>query len=190
MLSGLYDRCKALAGHRRAVPVMAGVSFIESSVFPIPPDVMLIPMVVARPKRWWWLALVCTIASVLGGIFGYVLGMFFFDALARPALEWLGKMEAYEQFKVWFLEYEALAVFGAALTPFPFKVITIASGALKINFAMFVAACVIGRSIRFFLVAGLTRWMGPAVEPFIRKHFAAVTIVLFVLGAAVYYLMH
>ena len=186
-LNDWYEATKRLARHKHAEPALAGVSFIESSFFPIPPDLMLIPMVQADHTKAWRYAFVCSIASVLGGIFGYFLGLWFFDILAQPLLESLGKVEKMEDFKGQINEYGAVGVFGAALTPFPYKVITIMSGALKINFAAFIAASVIGRSIRFFLVAGVVKKFGDQAETVMKEHFGKFTIELFLLIVALYY---
>ena len=185
-----YEATKSLAGHRRAEPALAAVSFAESSFFPIPPDVMLIPMVQARPDRWWRIALLCTVASVLGGVAGYAIGFFLYEAFAQPLLERLGKAEAVAEFEARIGAAGALGVFGAALTPFPYKVITIMSGALKINFAAFMAASVLGRALRFFLVAGLIRRFGEDAERIMKEHFALFTVALFALAALLWWLLH
>ncbi len=186
-LEDWYEWVKALARHPKAEPALFGVSFIESSFFPIPPDLMLIPMVQADNARAWRYAFICSVASVLGGIFGYFLGLWFFDLLAQPVLESMGKAEKMESFKLRITEHGAIGVFGAALTPFPYKVITIMSGALKINFALFVMASVLGRSLRFFLVAGIVKKFGPQAERIMKENFALFTIGLFALLAALYY---
>lgn len=179
-LNDWYERTKALARHKHAEPALAGVSFIESSVFPIPPDIMLIPMVQADHSRAWRYAFVCTIASVLGGIFGYILGLFFFDMLAAPVLESLGKTEKMDSFANKVENWGAMAVFGAGLTPFPYKVITIMSGALKLNFGIFIIASVLARSLRFFLVAGVVKSFGDQAEYWLKEHFAKFTIAVFI----------
>lgn len=173
-----YEDVKALARHRWAHYWLSFISFIESSVFPLPVDLMIIPMVQADHKNWWKIALNASIFSVLGGIAGYFLGMFFFDALALPALERLGKADKVAEFSAKIEEHGGIAVFAAGLTPFPYKVITIMSGALKINFGIFVAASVIARTMRFFAVAGIIRIFGPQAEKIMKEHFAAFTIVL------------
>ncbi len=183
-----YERTKALARHRHAEPALAGVSFIESSIFPIPPDIMLIPMVQADHSKAWRYAFVCSVASVLGGIFGYFIGMFFFEALAQPLLESLGKAEKMDAFRARIAEYGGVGVFGAALTPFPYKVITIMSGAIPVAFHTFVIASVIGRSLRFFLVAGVVKTFGDKAEYWLKEHFAKFTIAMFVLLAVLYLL--
>ena len=189
-LEDWYEAVKRLAGHRRAEPALVAVSFAESSFFPIPPDVMLIPMVQSRPDRWVWLAFLCTVASVAGGIAGYALGYLFFDVVAQPVLERLGKVEAMAEFSERVEAYGALGVFGAALTPFPFKVITIMSGALKLNLGVFLAACVVGRSMRFFLVAYIVKAFGQQAEKIMKEHFALFTVGLFALAALLYWVLH
>lgn len=192
-LNDWYEATKRLARHKNAEPALAGISFIESSVFPIPPDLMLIPMVQAAPERAWRYAFVCTIASVLGGIFGYVLGLFFFEALMEPILSQLGKAEKMDEFSANIQKYGGIGVFGAGLTPFPYKVITIMSGALKINFAIFVIASVLSRGLRFFLVAFLVKRFGGQAEYYLKEHFGKMTIVIFgicCLGWWAYSAMH
>lgn len=187
-LEDWYEGVKRAARHRHAERTFAGICFIESSVFPIPPDVMLIPMVQAAPEKAWRLATIATIFSVLGGIFGYVLGLLLFDALALPVLESLGKAEAVSDFSNRVETYGALAVFGAGLTPFPYKVITIMSGALKINFAVFMAASVLSRGLRFFLVAWVVKTFGPKAEEIMKEHFGWFTVGLFLILALLYWL--
>lgn len=182
-----YEGVKSAARHPNAERTFAGICFIESSVFPIPPDVMLIPMVQAAPEKAWRLATIATIFSVLGGVFGYLLGLFLFDALAMPVLESLGKAEAVTDFSHRVEEYGAIAVFGAGLTPFPYKVITIMSGALKINFAVFMIASVLSRALRFFLVAWIVKTFGPKAEQIMKERFGWFTAGLFVLLTAAYW---
>lgn len=189
-LENMYDRVKALAGHKRAEPALAVVSFVESSIFPIPPDVMLIPMVVSRPDRAWRYALVCTIASVLGGMLGYLIGWMFWDAVAQPIIETLGKDDKMDALQRLYDTHGTLAVFGAGLTPFPYKIITIMSGALKLNFGLFIMASVMARSLRFFLVAGIIKKYGVTAEDYIRKNFALATIIVFALLVGLYSIWH
>jgi membrane protein YqaA with SNARE-associated domain len=179
-----YEDIKALARHRLAMPWLAFIAFIESSIFPLPVDLMVIPMVQADHKRWWKIALVASIFSVLGGIAGYFMGLWFFDLLAQPVLEKLGKAEKMASFSAKIEQYGGMAVFGAGLTPFPYKVITIMSGALKINFGVFVAASVIARFMRFFAVAGIVRLFGQQAEEIMKKHFALFTTGVFLLCIA------
>ncbi len=182
-----YENTKAAAGHRHATPILCAVSFAESSFFPIPVDLMLMPMVQSRPQAWWRLAFLTSFFSVLGGIFGYFLGMLFFETLVGPILENMGKRESMETFEASINEHGGLWVFGAGFTPFPYKVITIMSGALNVSFGIFVAASVLSRTLRFFMVAGIVRVFGGMAEKWMKEHFAIFTIGLFALIAALYF---
>ncbi|RKQ69306.1 membrane protein YqaA with SNARE-associated domain [Litorimonas taeanensis] len=182
-----YENTKALARHRRAMPALAMVSFAESSFFPIPVDVMVIPMVQAAPEKWWKIAGVAAFFSVLGGIFGYMIGMMFYEALAQPLLEALGKTEYVERFRESINENGPLWVFGAGLTPFPYKVITIMSGAVPVPFSAFLMASILARSLRFFGVAGVVRLLGPQAEKFMKERFGLFTILLFIGLAAAWF---
>ena len=167
MLQRTYDRVMGLAAHRHAIWWLAAISFIESSVFPIPPDVLLIPMVLAARTQAWRIAAVCTVASVLGGLAGYGIGAFLFEALGRPLLEFYGYAGKFESFRAQYNEWGAWIVAGAGITPFPYKVITIAS--------------VLSRGARFFMVAALLWWIGPPVRVFIERHLALLTTAFFAL---------
>ena len=182
-----YEGTKALARHPRATPMLAFISFIESVFFPVPTAIMLAPMVQADHSRAWRLAGIATVACVLGGVFGYLLGWFAYEAVAEPILERLGKLEKMAEFRGMADEYGALAVFGAGLTPFPYKVITILSGALKLSFPVFLVASVLSRSLQFFLIAGIIRLLGDRAEAMMKEHFAAFTIGLFVLLAGLWF---
>ena len=153
MLKRLYNRTMDLAAHRDAVWVLAAVAFIESSVFPIPPDVLLIPMVLAARDRAWRFAAICTITSVLGGILGYAIGYFLFETAGRPVLEFYGYAERFGHFSATYNEWGAWAVFIAGLTPFPYKVITILSGTTQLDPVVFTIASIAARGLRFFVVA-------------------------------------
>jgi membrane protein YqaA with SNARE-associated domain len=182
-----YENTKALARHRRAMPALATVSFAESSFFPIPVDIMIIPMVQAAPEKWWRIAALASVFSVLGGIFGYMIGLLFFETIAQPLLEMLGKTEKMASFRDSINENGALWVFGAGFTPFPYKVITIMSGAVPVNFGVFVAASVLARTLRFFAVAGIVRLLGAQAEAFMKKHFALFTLLVFGFLAAAWF---
>ena len=181
MLRRLYDWVMDIAGHRHAEPALAGVAFIESSVFPIPPDVMLMPMAYARPKRAFRYAAVATVASVLGGLLGYAIGFFLFETVGRAILEFYGFTEQFDTFALRYNEHGAAIVFFAGLTPFPFKVITIASGVTGMALMPFVAASIAARGLRFFLVCGLIYWFGPPVRGFIERHLGLMTFIFGVL---------
>jgi membrane protein YqaA with SNARE-associated domain len=169
MLRRLYDWTMELAAHRGAPWALAGLSFIESSVFPIPPDVMLIPMVLAERRKAWFYAGLCTLASVLGGALGYVIGYFLFETVGEPILRFYGYQEAFADFALRYNDYGAWIVFFAGVTPFPYKVITIASGATQLNFLVFMLASVAARGLRFFVVAALLYWFGPPIKDFIER---------------------
>ena len=181
MLRRLYDWTMGLAAHPRARVALGAVSFAESSFFPIPPDVMLIPMVLAERARAWTLALLTTLTSVVGGLAGYAIGYFLFESIGQPVLSFYGYEDRFAAFRTTYDEWGALIVFGAGLTPFPFKVITIASGVFQMNIVVFVLASVIARGSRFFLVAALLYWFGPVIRDFIEKRLGLLTIVFFVL---------
>jgi membrane protein YqaA with SNARE-associated domain len=170
MLRRLYDRTMELAAHRHAPWALAGVSFVESSVFPIPPDVMLIPMVLAERRRAWFFATICTVASVLGGVLGYLIGYFLFETVGEPILRFYGYESAFEDFAHRYNEYGAWIVFFAGVTPFPYKVITIASGVTQLNFLVFMLASIAARGLRFFVVAALLYWFGPPIKDFIERY--------------------
>jgi membrane protein YqaA with SNARE-associated domain len=169
MIRALYDWTMRSASHKRAPEALFAVSFIESSFFPIPPDVMLIPMVLAERANAWWFATIATVGSVLGGMFGYLIGYALFDAIGRYVLELYGALDKFEMFADQYNEYGAWIVFIFGVTPFPYKVITIASGTTGLNIGIFLLASVASRGLRFFVVAALLYWFGPAIRGFIEK---------------------
>lgn len=181
MLRRLYDYVMSLAAHPRAAWALAAVSFAESSFFPIPPDVMLIPMVLAKRAKAWAYALWCTIASVLGGAAGYLIGWVFFATIGKAILDFYGLGAEFDSFAGRYNEYGAWIVLFAGLTPFPYKVITIASGVTELNFVVFMLASALARGVRFFLVAGLLYWFGPPIRDFIEKYLGLLTLAFFVL---------
>ncbi|MCJ7872235.1 YqaA family protein [Phaeobacter sp. J2-8] len=169
MMRHLYTRTLALAEHPHALWFLALVSFVESSVFPIPPDVLMIPMIVARPSRAWLIALVALVSSVLGGLLGYAIGAFFYDSLGQPILAALGKGDAIAEFNTRFNDFGFWAVLVAGITPFPYKVITIMSGWTGMPLMTFLITSIIARGIRFFLVAGLLYYFGAPIRDFIER---------------------
>ena len=181
MLQRTYERVMGLAARPDAIWALAAISFIESSFFPIPPDVLLIPMVLAARTRAWRIALVCTVASVLGGMAGYAIGYFLYEGVGRPLLEFYGYAERFTEFQGRYNEWGAWIVFIAGITPFPYKVITIASGVTGLDLATFTIASILARGIRFYLVATLLYWLGPPVKEFIEKRLGLVTTVFVVL---------
>ena len=169
MIRALYDWSLALAAHRHATWALAIVAFIESSVFPIPPDILLIPMIVARPSRAFLLAGICTLASTLGGLAGYLIGVFLFDTVGVPVLSFYGMTDQFEVFRQTYNEWGVWAVLIAGVTPFPYKVITILSGATGLSLPVFMLASLIARGLRFFLVAALLWKFGAPIRDFIER---------------------
>jgi membrane protein YqaA with SNARE-associated domain len=175
VIDRLYSRTLAIAAHRHAMAAMALISFAESSFFPLPPDVLLVPMTLAQPRRAWLIAAVCTITSVVGGYVGYAIGYFLFDAIGRPLLEFYHAMDRYEAFKSAFAEWGAWIIVLKGLTPIPFKLVTIASGAAQFNLVAFTLAALVSRSLRFFLLAALLWRFGEPIREFIERRLMLVT---------------
>jgi membrane protein YqaA with SNARE-associated domain len=181
MLRRLYDWTMSLASGPRAPFALGVVSFAESSFFPIPPDILLIPMVIARRAKAFSYALLCTITSVLGGAAGYAIGALLFVQLAEPILSFYGYLDKFETFRANFNDYGAWIVFIAGVTPFPYKVITIASGATGLSLPVFMVASVLARGLRFFVVAGLLYLFGPPIRTFIEERLSLM-FTIFVVG--------
>jgi len=169
MLRRLYDWTIRLAESRHALWALAIVAFLESSVFPIPPDVIMIPMIIAAPRRAFVIAGVALVASVAGGILGYYIGWGLFESVGRPVLEFYGKDAYFDEFRQSYNDFGAWAVLIAGVTPFPYKVITILSGVTGLNFAVFMVASVIARGLRFFIVAALLWKFGAPIRDFIER---------------------
>ncbi|MCB1352323.1 MAG: DedA family protein [Rhodobacteraceae bacterium] len=174
MLRRLYDWTLSLAASPHAIWALAAVSFIESSVFPIPPDILLIPLVIARPRQAWLIAGVCTLASVLGGAFGYFIGWGLFEQVGKPVLQFYGMEAKFGQFSETYNQWGAWAVLIAGITPFPYKVITILSGTTGLNFGIFMLASLIARGFRFFVIAALLWKFGIPIRDFIEKRLGLV----------------
>jgi membrane protein YqaA with SNARE-associated domain len=175
MLHRFYQRVMALAASPNAAWWLALIAFAESSFFPIPPDALLIPMALARPRAAWRFAAVCTVASVAGGALGYLIGYAVFDQLARPILNLYGYGAAYAAFQAKFQEYGLWIVLVKGLTPIPYKIVTIAAGAARFDFWLFMLASLLTRGARFFLVATLLHYYGDAVRDFIERRLTLVT---------------
>ncbi len=169
LFSSLYDRVMAWSQHRHAPRYLAALSFSESSFFPIPPDVMLLPMALARPQQAWRLAALTTAASVLGGMLGYLIGMFAFE-LVEPLMQRLGYFPRYLQVKDWFAAWGFWAVFLAGFSPIPYKLFTIAAGVIAMPLIPFLLASLFGRGARFFLVAALMVWGGEGMQARLRQY--------------------
>jgi len=180
MVRGLYDWTISLAESRYALWALAVVAFVESSVFPIPPDVIMIPMIIATPRRAFLIATVALVASVAGGVLGDYIVWGLFESVGKPVLEVYGKDAYFDEFTSKYNEYGAWAVLIAGVTPFPYKVITILSGVTQLNFGVFMIASVVARGLRFFIVAALLWKFGAPIRDFIEKRLGLMFI-LFVL---------
>ncbi|PRY26671.1 membrane protein YqaA with SNARE-associated domain [Aliiruegeria haliotis] len=189
MLRGLYDWTITLAAGKYALWALAAVAFVESSFFPIPPDVLMIPMIIATPNRAFLIAGVAMVASVLGGILGYGIGMFAFEQIGQPILESLGKADKIEAFNARFNDFGFWAVLVAGLTPFPYKVITIMSGWTGLPFWTFMITSLIARGARFFLVAALLFKYGEPIRYFIEKRLGLMLVVFCVLLFGGFYIV-
>ena len=170
ILNKIYNKMLKISESKGAMSALFIVAFAESSFFPIPPDIMLIPMILAAPSKAWKIASLATFASVLGGYFGYAIGVFFFELIAEPLLTFYGYLEKFQTFENYYHEYGAWIVFGAGLTPFPYKIITIASGAVHLDLVVFTVASVLARGGRFFIVAWLLKRFGAPMKIFIEKN--------------------
>jgi len=176
-----YDKMLELSEGKGAMIALCAVAFAESSFFPIPPDIMLIPMILAAPSKAWKIALVATITSVIGGYFGYLIGVYAFELIAKPLLEFYGYLAKFETFENYYHEYGAWIVFGAGLTPFPYKIITIASGAVHLDLTVFTIASVLARGGRFFVVAWLLKRFGAPMKTFIEKNLGWLSVLFLIL---------
>lgn len=177
----IYDHTLNLASRKNALTWLFVISFIESSFFPIPPDIMIIPMVLATPKEAYKIAGVATVASVLGGYFGYFIGVYGFELIALPLLEFYGYMKQFGEFENYYHEYGAWIVFGAGITPFPYKIITIASGVVRLDLVVFTIASVIARGMRFYFIAWLLKRFGDPMKVFIEKNLNLLSILFLLL---------
>jgi membrane protein YqaA with SNARE-associated domain len=175
MFRGLYNWTLRLARHRRAIPAMAAISFAESSFFPIPPDVMLVPMVLARRAQAYLIAAVCTAASVAGGLFGYAIGYFLYDSVGTWLVDLYGMHDAAAEYRLWYAEYGAWVILIKGLTPIPFKLVTIASGLAHFNVGLFILLATLTRGVRFFVMAALLKRWGEPIERFIDERLTLVS---------------
>lgn len=181
LLQNIYNKMLQASAHKYAMWFLFVVSFAESSFFPIPPDIMLIPMVLAAPSKAWQIAFLCTFASVLGGFFGYFIGVYLFDLVAEPLLNFYGYLDKFKTFENYYHTYGAWIVFGAGITPFPYKIITIASGAVHLNLGVFTLASICARGIRFYLIAWLLKKYGAPMKNFIEKNLGWLSILFLAL---------
>jgi membrane protein YqaA with SNARE-associated domain len=178
MIKSLYDWMMHQAGRAKAGTALFWIAFIESSFFPIPPDVMLVPMVLADRSKAWRYATIATVGSVIGGIFGYAIGYFLLDSVGKPVLQFYGKWDKFAEFAKTFNEYGVWILIIKGMTPIPYKLLTITAGATQMNVVAFTLASVIARAMRFFLVAGLLYWFGEPIRDFIEKRLTLVTTVV------------
>lgn len=181
MLRRTYDWMMDKAAHNHAKAWMAALSFAESSFFPIPPDVMLIPMILAKPQAWFRLATLCTAASVIGGFLGYAIGAFAMDTIGQWLLGHLGLAQKFEAMKPWVDQYGVWLILIKGMTPIPYKLITITAGAFHFDLATFALASVVARGMRFYLAALLLWRFGEPIRVFIETRLALVTTTLAVL---------
>lgn len=191
LFSRLYARVMQWSQHPHAPRYLMGLSFAESSFFPVPPDVMLAPMSLAQPQRAWRFALLTTLASVIGGIVGYLIGYFALDLLT-PWLASLGYLPKIAQVKQWFAEWGVWVVFLAGFSPIPYKLFTISAGAMSMALLPFILASLIGRGARFYLVAALMRWGGERMEATLRRYMDAIgwfVVLAVVVGYGIYKLL-
>lgn len=177
----IYDSIIALSGKQHALFWLAVISFVESSFFPIPPDIMLIPMILATPKKAWKIAGICTLASVIGAYLGYIIGFYFFQLIAEPLLKFYGYLDKFNDFKHLYTEYGAWIVFGAGITPFPYKIITIASGVVHLNLLVFTIASILARGFRFFVISWLLKTYGEKMKEFIEKNLGWLSVLFLIL---------
>lgn len=189
VFSRMYDWVIRLARHPKAETWLGVISFAESSFFPIPPDVMLAPMAIAQRERAWRLALITTLTSVLGGLLGYLFGYFLID-LVMPLIAELGWQERYDRVVLWFLTYGFVATLIAGFTPIPYKLFTVAAGASLLPLPVFIIGSLLSRGARFFMVAGLCKWLGPVIETRVLRYIDVIgwsTLALLVAAGGLWY---
>ena len=188
-IKALYDWTMRLMAGKGAIATLCGLSFAESSFFPIPPDVLMIPLILKQREKAFRIAFLCTLFSVIGGAFGYIIGCALYDTVAVPFLNYFGWMEQFESVKQAYIQYGPWIVLGAGITPFPYKLITIASGVMQMNFGLFMLVSLIGRGLRFFLVAGALYKWGEPMRKFIEKNLGWLSILFFVLLVGAFFLV-
>jgi membrane protein YqaA with SNARE-associated domain len=181
MMRRVYDWTMRTASHRKAPQALFWVAFVESSVFPIPPDVMLIPMVVAKRAKAWLYATICTVGSVLGGIVGYAIGYYLYETVGQWLINVYGLAAQFEAYRAAYNEWGLWIILIKGFTPIPYKLVTIASGAAAFDFWVFVAASVATRGARFFLVSALLYWFGEPIREFIERRLTLLTTAFVVL---------
>jgi membrane protein YqaA with SNARE-associated domain len=177
MMRRFYDWMMRMAAHPKAPHALFGIAFVESSIFPIPPDVMLVPMILAQRGKAWWYATICTVGSVIGGLAGYAIGYFFFEYIGEPILTFYGYGAKFHDTANLFNAWGVWILIAKGWTPFPYKVLTIAAGAFKMSIGPFILASIVARAMRFYLVAGLLYWFGEPIREFVERRLGLVTTV-------------
>ena len=181
LLRSLYNWTLKKAEHKYSSWILSIVSFSESSFFPIPPDVLLIPMIIAKRTKAWTYALICTLSSVIGGVAGYAIGFFLFNSIGILIVEFYHLSNSFSSFENYYKEYGILIVLGAGFTPFPFKFITIASGVFSLNIFLFILTAFVARGLRFYLLACLLFIFGEKIKILIDKYFNILAVLFFIL---------
>ena len=181
LLRSLYNWTLKKVEHKYSSWILSIISFAESSFFPIPPDILLIPMIIAKRVKAWMYAFICTFSSVLGGVAGYAIGYFFYSSIGVLIIDAYHLSSSFNAFESYYNEYGILIVLGAGFTPFPFKFITIASGVFNLNIFLFIITAIIARGLRFYLLAGLLFVFGEKIKVVIDKYFNLLAILFFIL---------
>ncbi len=184
MLRWLYDWMLDLASRRQALKALGVLGFLESSIFPIPVDVMIVPMVLAKRGRAWMVGAVATVASVAGGLAGFGIGLFLFEAVGQPLLDFYGYGDRFAQFQDLYREWGAWIVVAGAMTPIPYKVVTIASGVVAMDVVVFTVASILSRGVRFFGLAAMIYLFGPSIRDLLERRFGLVMSATFALMIA------
>ena len=188
-MHALYNWTMRLMAGKGAIVSLCALSFAESSFFPIPPDILMIPLILKQRDKAFRIAFLCTLFSVIGGAFGYVIGRGLYDVVAVPFLNYFCWMEEFNAVRDAYVHYGSWIVLGAGVTPFPYKLITIASGVMEMNFGLFMLISVIGRGLRFFLVAGALYKWGESIRSFIEKNLGWLSILIFLILVGSFYLV-
>lgn len=181
MLRPLYNRILQLSARKDAVWWMAGVSFAESSFFPLPPDIMLVPMCLAEPKKLWRYANICALASLIGGLFGYAVGFYLFESVGRLIIDFYNAQDSFQRFQDMFAEFGPWFLILKGVTPIPYKLLTITAGFAHLDLTVFILCSIVARFSRFYMIAILLHFYGPQVRDIIEKRLMLVTTVLLVI---------
>lgn len=181
MLRPLYNRILRLSARKDAVWWMAGVSFAESSFFPLPPDVMLVPMCLAEPKKLWRYTNICALASLIGGLFGYAVGFYLFESVGRLIIDFYNAQDSFQRFQDMFAEFGPWFLILKGVTPIPYKLLTITAGFAHLDLTVFILCSIVARFSRFYMIAILLHFYGPQVRDIIEKRLMLVTTVLLVI---------